>query len=309
MNSNRCLIGAWLAAVILMSGSLAVAQDSNATVIQDVYVLAHNPDTNYATQDLLRAGSPPEDDWEQLIYVQFDLSPLPEGMHVKTATLSLFNHLLEWANREYTDFGIKAVTSAWDENDVTFATRPTLDDTTIYDSVTFVGENTGPDRVDTEPEIWVNWDVTDLVQAWSDGSLENNGLAVVWNGGDPDLGSLYPRFRSMQYLDDESLWPMLDVTFGSDQGDGLKGDVNDDTEVNGLDVDPFVDVLLNGTTDTDMEYRADVNDDGIVNGLDVDPFVELVVGGGVAAVPEPSSLVLLLCGVTSLLGVAIRRRR
>jgi hypothetical protein len=111
MISNRWLIGAWLAAVILMSGSLAVAQDSNATVIQDVYVLAHNPDTNYATQDLLRAGSPPEDDWEQLIYVQFDLSPLPEGMHVKTATLSLFNHLLEWANREYTDFGIKAVRS------------------------------------------------------------------------------------------------------------------------------------------------------------------------------------------------------
>ncbi len=64
MNSNRCLIGAWLAAVILMSGSLAVAQDSNATVIQDVYVLAHNPDTNYATQDLLRAGSPPEDFWK-----------------------------------------------------------------------------------------------------------------------------------------------------------------------------------------------------------------------------------------------------
>ena len=85
--------------------------------------------------------------------------------------------------------------------------------------------------------------------------------------------------------------------------------MNDDDVVNGLDVDPFVDVLLNGTTDTGMEYRADVNDDGIVNGLDVDPFVELVVGGGVAAVPEPSSLVLLLCGVTSLLGVAIRRRR
>jgi hypothetical protein len=309
MNSNKWLICTCLAAIVLMSGSLAIAQDSDATVVQDVFVVAYYPDTNYADRDFTLTGEVPGADWEELTYIQFALSPLPEDMHVESATLKLYHHYMEWANRGDTDFGIMAVTSEWNEGNATFATRPTLDDTTIYDSVTFVGENTGPDRVDTEPEIWVNWDVTDLVQAWSDGSLENNGLAVVWNGGDPDLGSLYPRFRSMQYLDDESLWPMLDVTFGSDQGDGLKGDVNDDTEVNGLDVDPFVDVLLNGTTDTDMEYRADVNDDGIVNGLDVDPFVELVVGGGVAAVPEPSSLVLLLCGVASLLGVAIRRRR
>ena len=131
MNSNRCLIGVALVALVLMSGGMAIAQDSNATVVQDAYVLAYHPDTNYATQDLLRAGSPPADDWEQLIYVQFDLSPLPDDMHVENATLKLFNHTLEWANREYTDFGIKAVTSPWDENDVTFNTRPSLGDTTI----------------------------------------------------------------------------------------------------------------------------------------------------------------------------------
>jgi hypothetical protein len=68
------------------------------------------------------------------------------------------------------------------------------------------------------------------------------------------------------------------------------GDVNHDTEVNGLDVDPFVDVLLASRIDV----AADMNGDGVVNGLDVEPFVAAVVGGA-QAVPEPATL--LLCSV------------
>ena len=37
-----------------------------------------------------------------------------------------------------------------------------------------------------------------------------------------------------------------------------------------------------------------MNEDGVVNGLDVDPFVAAVVGGGAAAVPEPSTLLLCI---------------
>jgi hypothetical protein len=81
-------------------------------------------------------------------------------------------------------------------------------------------------------------------------------------------------------------------------GDGLPlvggavilGDVNGDGDINGLDVDPFVDKLLNGP----YQAQADMNEDGDVNGLDVDPFVAAVVGGGAAAVPEPSTLLLCL---------------
>jgi hypothetical protein len=79
------------------------------------------------------------------------------------------------------------------------------------------------------------------------------------------------------------------------------GDVNGDGTVNGLDVDPFVDVLLNGP----YQAAADMNEDGEVNGLDVDPFVAAVVGGGVAAVPEPSTLLLCLIA----LGLVTGRRK
>jgi hypothetical protein len=66
--------------------------------------------------------------------------------------------------------------------------------------------------------------------------------------------------------------------------------VNGDGVVNGLDVDPFVDVLLNGP----YQAAADMNEDGDVNGLDVDPFVAAVVGGGTQQIPEPSTLLLCI---------------
>jgi hypothetical protein len=72
-------------------------------------------------------------------------------------------------------------------------------------------------------------------------------------------------------------------------GGVLLGDVNLDGVVNGLDVDPFVDVLLSGP----YQSEADMNEDQVVNGLDVDPFVAAVVGGS-QSVPEPSTLLLAL---------------
>jgi hypothetical protein len=68
------------------------------------------------------------------------------------------------------------------------------------------------------------------------------------------------------------------------------GDVNHDTEVNGLDVDPFVNVLLASRFDV----AADMNGDRAVDGLDVDPFVAAVVGGDAQQVPEPSTFLLAL---------------
>jgi hypothetical protein len=87
----------------------------------------------------------------------------------------------------------------------------------------------------------------------------------------------------------------------------IVGDVSGDGEVNGLDVDPFVDVLLNGSTELLLYLKADMNGDGEVNGLDVDPFVAAVIGSpGQARVPEPSTIVL--AGL-ALLGLVWCRRR
>jgi hypothetical protein len=54
----------------------------------------------------------------------------------------------------------------------------------------------------------------------------------------------------------------------------LLGDVNLDSVVNLLDVDPFIDRISTGT----YQVEADINEDGVVNLLDVDPFILLLSG-------------------------------
>jgi hypothetical protein len=76
---------------------------------------------------------------------------------------------------------------------------------------------------------------------------------------------------------------------GQSNPEAVLADVNLDGNVNGLDVDPFVDVLLGGP----YQAEADMNEDQVVNGLDVEPFVAAVVGG-TQQIPEPSTLLLAL---------------
>jgi hypothetical protein len=132
------------------------------------------------------------------------------------------------------------------------------------------------------------------------------GESTLSNGDRLPIGNAYSRQVAGEDL--EFNYGLTDGSFRGglieyvgDPGHTLLGDVNLDKVVNGLDVDPFVAVLLNGP----FQAEADMNLDGVVNGLDVDPFVAAVVGGGVQAVPEPSTLALVaLVGLAMLLRIS-----
>jgi len=85
----------------------------------------------------------------------------------------------------------------------------------------------------------------------------------------------------------------------------LPGDLDGNGVVDGLDIDPFVQVL---TGSADFNAAADLDGNGTVDGLDIDPFVQALTGGGdaaISAVPEPTTAGLL----AGAFGLMLARRR
>ena len=89
------------------------------------------------------------------------------------------------------------------------------------------------------------------------------------------------------------------LDLGAVPDSGLLGDLNGDGVVDGLDIQPFVDLLTGGG----YQAEADIHGDGVVDGLDIQPFVDVITGAGGSPTPEPATLSLLLLG-----GLAVRRR-
>ena len=79
------------------------------------------------------------------------------------------------------------------------------------------------------------------------------------------------RVHSLEATDSAAVPATLVVTYS---GGVLLGDVNLDCNVNLLDVDPFITAISTGA----YIAQADINEDGMVDLLDVAPFVELLAG-------------------------------
>ena len=91
----------------------------------------------------------------------------------------------------------------------------------------------------------------------------------------------------------------------------LLGDLDGDGDVDGVDIDPFVQIL---TGNLPYDPAGDFDGDGDVDGVDIDPFVAALSGSGVtssalttlAAVPEPTTLAMF--GLAGLAALGRRRR-
>ena len=137
--------------------------------------------------------------WELDALVRFDISSIPTGTSITSATLNLYYYGWWDNNPAGHPLTCYRITSGWDEADVTWITRPSwLPD----------GQWTDSAKVPGSTGTWMTWDVTADVQAFVDGAESNFGWIIrdetYW--GKPNIPMI--GFRSKEY---GSVIPFLEV--------------------------------------------------------------------------------------------------
>ncbi|MBQ12692.1 MAG: hypothetical protein CMJ45_14225 [Planctomyces sp.] len=170
------------------------------TPTADSYVDSSEPGANFGDRKTVQVGSEASEVYRA--FLNFDLSGIPEGSVVKSATLLLQTDTAH-AARPY-DIRVRQVSQPWMESTVTWNNQPPSQ---MTGSVT---------RVDGEGTKFP-WSVTQLAQAWADGG-QNNGLslrAVTENTGADlfhEFGARTPRLFATQQVEDRAS-PKLIVVY------------------------------------------------------------------------------------------------
>ena len=176
----------------LSSEAVPTYQPPSTVVLQfsetdgkDVSIDSFYDDANYGSfQDIMVRSNPL---WIQRPLLEFDISAVPTGVHIVSATLELAMSSVSVAG----DISVHRMTRSWLEG--TGKGTGNADGATWND---YDGNNpwTQPGgEFDTAPYAttavssdkngqWVSWEIRDLVAGWASGSFPNFGLVLVGDG-------------------------------------------------------------------------------------------------------------------------------
>ena len=143
----------------------------------------------------------PDGGTSSLGLVMFDLSGVPSGATVNSATLTLYQS--SNAQRGGVAVDLYRVTSAWNEATVTYTTRPSWNPAVV--SSLAIGDGSAG--------LFRSWNVTSSVQGWVNGTYANDGLLLMRN---PDA-TLWPDFSSKESTTAADR-PSLSVDYSSPTG-------------------------------------------------------------------------------------------
>jgi len=128
----------------------------------DTYGNEDFPDTSYGESAELIVARRTEFLTLRRVFLQFDLSGIPSGASVVSATLRLYHTA---GSGPPVLVGARPITEIWTASSLTWRTQP----------------DAGPpaaSAVLTDRTGWRPWSVTGLAQAWIDGSLPNHGVSL-----------------------------------------------------------------------------------------------------------------------------------
>jgi hypothetical protein len=155
----------------------------NPALGKDTYVYITAPDDNWADREWISAGAGVGD--IARLYIQFDLSLLPENAVITNASLGL----VYWytSNAAVAPIGAYAVLGSWTETGVTWNNQPVFATTAEYTINIPAGVTDG----------FHYWYITDLAKSWWDGSQGNFG--VMLKDTDESTEEAWKRFRSSDW--------------------------------------------------------------------------------------------------------------
>ena len=145
-------------------------------------------------------------------FLQFSLEGMPQG-GITSATIAVYAYVYfngagsPWPAGNY-QVSMRRITSAWSETGVSTYSQPTYD-SAVLDShvITTVGGG-GSGNPYVEFEGWLSFDMTDLYKGWANGSIPNQGVAVVLDTPFCQNGDIFSFFTS-DYTADPSRRPKL----------------------------------------------------------------------------------------------------
>jgi hypothetical protein len=158
--------------------TLAIEPTDDATIMEN----HPNDPTGHSLEIVLRSGS----GWEWDILIKFNLSAIPSNVTIQYASLQAYYYRYHDGNPSGHQVNIYRIMSDWNEETVTWATRPSY--SSEVSSFTWV-----PSTIDK----WMIWNVTDDVTVF----YNNGTLNYGWRMVDISGGYQCTYLRSKEYSD------------------------------------------------------------------------------------------------------------
>lgn len=176
---------------------VVLREGQGSTQVPSTFLDSWNEDRNYSQSEVMSARP----NVVRVPLLRFDLSPIPEGVSVKSAVLHLY--AVGRSNPHAMTLGIARVNREWDPS------RVTWNQTTASEAWYEPGaRDVAADRSGrlyaaqsvTAFNTWTHYDVSALVQEWVSDPTHNYGLLMVPEGN-----------VSVQYDFGSSRWPVRDL--------------------------------------------------------------------------------------------------
>ncbi|MGB5764923.1 MAG: DUF4347 domain-containing protein, partial [Sedimenticolaceae bacterium] len=165
--------------------SMAPPVTTTLSPVKDTYIDSINPGTNYGSDTVIRVNESGGGLGDAQVLLQFDLSSIPSGATITSATLQVEASGKSGAAADSSIINVYEVTESWDEGSATWGQRQAG---TLWGGTPGAPDTTplNPPSLETSGLGGHTWDITDLVQDWQSGDKTNNGLMLASD----DLGTV-----------------------------------------------------------------------------------------------------------------------